>query len=246
MHPPTLWEISLKKTSDSISSMDKFFDLVLPTRTRSSLMQYFKDNKSSKYNEKLQAVLIPEWLETNVTEDELTEEQMKMIRDHGLDMWDWSTPMLIPPDLFAHLMSLRSASVAFFIEDPTHVILAYYSLIKRGYPEVRMCPNCYRRDTVFTSWNAHIIKTHEVLEMIEVIDFMQDSVNWCDNCILTPLFSFLDEDTCRERYHLHTRLRSSDRYGLKRRYQDSDDDSDSDEFGTFTVHFYRQFFGERL
>ena len=151
--------------------------------------------------------------------------------------------MLLPPDLFAYLMSLRSASVSFFMEDPTHVVTAYYSLMKKGFPEMRMCPPCYRHDTVFRSWNAMISKHHEVLDMIDVIDFMQDSVNWCDNCILTPLFSFMDEETCKERYHLHSRLRS---LGLKRRYDDSDDDSDSELFGTFPIHFYRQFFGERL
>lgn len=230
----SLFKLCSKRICRSINFLSDIEALPLPRVLKNRLVNMFNyDFRSTRFQEMLNDIFIPEWLETD--EESIPLDVMKTLRQMGLDMWDWSRPAAISPDLYAELMITEPSYISFFMEDPTHFVLEYYTKVISDRPSYRLCRNCYLRDLDHGHACFWLDRDHAVYGVRNVLPEMQDVENWCANCVVTPLFSLFSTTSCRAKYGTHTRQRPE----LFWRFNNgsSDDDSDMDCFSSFRVFY---------
>lgn len=210
--------------------------LGLPISLRDKVVQVFLNLREAKFRESLRCYEIPDWLDTELAAP-LSPGFILTMRQHALDMWDWTVPTPLPADLYAFIMQLDNGYVSFFLENPTHFVSKRFIKTPPSGPEYCLCEPCFNRDMDYDRAIYTVEKTHSVWDIHSCMLYMKDAWNWCANCITTPLFKILSEEMCRNQYNLHTRIRS----GMFWRFSTyhSDDDSDSDEFTSFRVQHPR-------
>lgn len=231
--PAPLYSLCLHRISGRLKQLTDVYRLGLPIRVRNNILCIFEQNRENRYIESLRCYETPEWLSTNSASPH-DKRFLDSMREHCLDMWDWTTPTPFPPDVYAFLMQLPPNYVSFFLEDPTHFIIRRFIKEPIDAPQYCLCEPCFNRDMDYDRSVYWLEKTHSVWPMREALRFIHDSHNWCANCVTTPLFELLSEQMCRQKHNLHHRVRRSQMFWHNHNY-DTDDDSDSDDFITFRV-----------
>lgn len=232
-----LENLCLHKISGTLSELMHVYRLGLPVRVRNSVLNTFNSNREYKFKESLHCYETPDWLDTDVNSPH-TKEFLDSMREHCLDMWDWSTPTPLPADIYAFLMQLPNNFVSFFLEDPTHFVSRRFIKTPPDAPEYCLCEPCFNRDADYDRAVYTVEKTHSIWKLNDAFSYIKDPWNWCANCVTTPLFKILSEEMCRNENNLHKRRRSSQMFWRFENYS-TDDDSDSDEFISFRIQHPR-------
>ncbi|GBM98217.1 hypothetical protein AVEN_18003-1 [Araneus ventricosus] len=109
------------------------------------------------------------------------------IMENILHFNDWSSPDILPRDVYAFLMSRTTVYRHFFREESAHVVIEYVTRYSNFGPTLRLCLECYYRDDTREAQRCAYKNKHAEIIWSELISFSQWRSMWCSNCVRRPL-----------------------------------------------------------
>lgn len=119
---------------------------------------------------------------------------MRMVQ---LESYSWTSGDSLSELSFAFLQNLTAIDFDIqlfsFVLDHMHIMYSY-QIVKLQGILLRMCDNCAIH--YFPEQIEDQVDRHLVIDRPEAREFLQDTTNWCANCVRKPLFLVFDERNC--------------------------------------------------
>ncbi|GBM02796.1 hypothetical protein AVEN_155344-1 [Araneus ventricosus] len=216
MQPATLFTICAVQTVLRIDTRRGLYFLHIPRTVLLTLLGWFEVSRCLKYHGDLplsiyfdaemnREIALPDF---NHGCDELFDWAGE-IMENILHFNDWSSPDILPRDVYAYLMSRTTVYRHFFREELAHVVMEYVTRYSNFGPTLRLCLEFYQTDDTREAQQYAYRKKHAEIIWSELISFLQQRSMWCSNCVRTPLFRLFGPSACRGFTNLHRGVVSS-------------------------------------
>lgn len=126
-----------------------------------------------------------------------------------LDAWNFAQGARVPPIVYSLIMCVPESYFGFsHIADPHALFVYVYD--PRPDKKQRFCVRCFRtRIHREAEVRYRYVRKHLAIPEHPfgwtMMSFLQDTYNWCSNCVNMPLFRMMGAASCRFMYGIHDR-----------------------------------------
>ena len=171
----------------------------------------------------IQTDLLREWLNGDYV--------IQDTQSNRISVSEWSSLMPMNVQTFVDLMSLPYELPSFAVED-NNIIFEYFEW-KEGSKITKLCPYCYGIKSKFyrnysenywkyMNWRFYKIEEHLQVHINDILEeLIWDLTNWCELCVMEPLFDIIDGFQCNMDFAYHCK---------RRNLYDSDSDTSDDSY----------------